>query len=164
MAILEIRKYPDPILRKKTQSLQKIGQEDKELVKDMIETMKVADGVGLAANQVGASKSIFVFNPSPDEWRADALINPIIIKRRGREKAEEGCLSLPDISEKVSRFSYILVKGLDINGRPYQFEANGLLARIIQHEIDHLNGVLLIDRINPLRRIRALRQLKRAIR
>lgn len=163
MAILEIRKYPDPVLRKKTQALKGITEADKELIKDMIETMKAADGVGLAANQVGVSKRIFVFNPSTDEWRADALINPIIKKQRGREVFEEGCLSLPGISEKVSRFKHIQVEGLDINGKPYQFEAEGLLARIIQHEIDHLNGVLLIDRINPLRRMRALRLLKRSL-
>ncbi len=162
MAILEIRKYPDPLLNKKTQNLREITGIDKQLIRDMIETMKAAQGVGLAANQVGVSKRIFVFNPSSDEWRAEALINPVIIKRRGSEKWEEGCLSLPGISENVRRFSYLLVKGLDINGKQYQFEARGLLARIIQHEIDHLNGILLIDRLNLLCRLRALRQLKRA--
>lgn len=160
MAILQILKYPNPILRKKTEALKEITEEDKRLIGDMIDTMKAVEGVGLAANQIGVSKRIFVFNPSVDEWRADVLINPIIMKRRGSEKMEEGCLSLPGISEEVRRSNYILVEGRDVNGKPVRFEATGLLARIIQHEIDHLNGILLIDRINLLRRIRALRQLK----
>lgn len=161
MAILVIRKYPDPILRKKAETLKEVTESDRQLIGDMIETMRAAEGVGLAANQVGVPKRIFVFNPSLDEWKSEALINPHIIKRRGRQTSEEGCLSLPDISEKVRRPSYLLIEGLDINGKQYKFEANGLLARIIQHEIDHLNGILLISRVNPLRRIKALRQLKR---
>ncbi len=160
MAILQILKSPNPILRKKAEALKEITEEDKRLIGDMIDTMKAVEGVGLAANQIGVSKRIFVFNPSVDEWRADVLINPIIMKRRGSEKMEEGCLSLPGISEEVRRSNYILVEGRDVNGKPVRFEATGLLARIIQHEIDHLNGILLIDRINLLRRIRALRQLK----
>jgi len=162
MAILGIRKYPDPILRRKAETLKEVTEADRQLIGDMIETMKAAEGVGLAANQVGVSKSIFVFNPSLDEWKSEALINPHIIRRRGRQISEEGCLSLPDISEKVRRPSYLLIEGLDINGKQYKFEAKGLLARIIQHEIDHLNGILLISRVNPLRRIKALRQLRRA--
>jgi len=160
MAILQILKYPNPILRKKAEALKEITEEDKCLIGDMIDTMKAVEGVGLAANQIGVSKRIFVFNSSVDEWRADVFINPIVIKRRGSEKMEEGCLSLPGISEEVRRSNYILVEGRDVNGKPVRFEATGLLARIIQHEIDHLNGILLIDRINLLRRIRALRQLK----
>lgn len=160
MAVFQILKYPNSILRKKAEALKEITEEDKRLMGDMIDTMKAVEGVGLAANQIGVSKRIFVFNPSVDEWRADVLINPIIMKRRGSEKMEEGCLSLPGISEEVRRSNYILVEGRDVNGKPVRFEATGLLARIIQHEIDHLNGILLIDRINLLRRIRALRQLK----
>lgn len=162
MAILQIRKYPDHVLRKKAEKVKEVTEVDRQLIKDMIETMKAAQGVGLAANQVGVSKRIFVFNPSAQEWKADALINPVIIKRRGSEREEEGCLSLPGVSKKVRRFNYVLVEGLDIKGRPYKFEAKGLLARIVQHEIDHLNGLLFLDRINPLSRIRALRQFKRA--
>ncbi len=162
MAILQIRKYPDPVLRKKTEPVKEITEADRQLIKDMVETMKAAQGVGLAANQVGVSKRIFVFNPSPEEWKADALINPVILKRRGRERTEEGCLSLPGISKEVHRFSSVLVEGLDIKGKPYKFEADGLLARIIQHEIDHLNCMLFVDRINPLSRMKALRQYKRA--
>lgn len=162
MAILQIRKYPDPVLRKKTEPVKEITEADRQLIKDMVETMKAAQGVGLAANQIGVSKMIFVFNSSPEDWKADALINPIILKRRGRERTEEGCLSLPGISKEVRRFSSVLVEGLDVNGKPYKFEAKGLLARIIQHEIDHLNGMLFVDRINALSRMKALRQYKRA--
>lgn len=162
MAILRIRKYPDPVLKKKTVPVKEITEADRQLIKDMVETMKAAQGVGLAANQIGVSKRIFVFNPSPEEWKADALINPVILKKRGRERTEEGCLSLPGISKEVRRFSSVLVEGLDVKGKPYKFEAKGLLARIIQHEIDHLNGMLFVDRINALSRMKVLRQYKRA--
>jgi len=161
MAILKICKYPQIILRKKALAVKKISEADKHLIGDMIETMKVSGGVGLAANQVGVPKRIFVFNPSSEEWRADALINPVIVKRRGTEKTEEGCLSLPGVTAEVSRCKYVLVEGLDIDGRHVRFEARDLLARIIQHEIDHLDGKLFIDRINPIRRMMSLRQLKK---
>jgi peptide deformylase len=158
MAILRICKYPEPVLRRKTAEVKKVSEADKRLIEDMIETMKASGGVGLAANQVGVSRRIFVFNPSEEDWRADALINPAIIKRRGTEKTEEGCLSLPGISAEVRRYKHILVEGLDTNGRHVRFEARGLLARIIQHEVDHLDGKFFIDRINPLRRMMSLRR------
>lgn len=158
MAILKICKYPEPVLKKRTLEVKKVSEADKRLVEDMIETMKASGGVGLAANQVGISKRIFVFNPSEEDWRADALINPVIIKRRISEKTEEGCLSLPGITAEVRRYKYVLVEGLDIDGRHVRFEAKGLLARIIQHEVDHLDGKLFIDRLNPLRRMMSLRR------
>lgn len=161
MAILKICKYPQIILRKKALAVKKISEADKRLIGDMIETMKVSGGVGLAANQVGVPKRIFVFNPSSEEWRADALINPAILKRRGSEKMEEGCLSLPGVTAEVSRCKYVLVEGLDVDGRHVRFEARDLLARIIQHEIDHLDGKLFIDKVNPIRRMMSLRQLKK---
>lgn len=161
MAILKICKYPQIILRKKALAVKKISEADKRLIGDMIETMKVSGGVGLAANQVGVPKRIFVFNPSSEEWRADALINPVILKRRGSEKMEEGCLSLPGVTAEVSRCKYVLVEGLDVDGRHVRFEARDLLARIIQHEIDHLDGKLFIDKVNPIRRMMSLRQLKK---
>ncbi len=161
MAILKICKYPEPILRKKASLVKKISEADKRLIEDMIETMKASGGVGLAANQIGVPRRIFVFNPSSEEWRADALVNPVIIKHRGSEKTEEGCLSLPGLTAEVHRYKYILVEGLDIDGRHVRFEAKDLLARIIQHEIDHLDGKLFIDRINPIRRMMSLRQLKK---
>lgn len=161
MAILKICKYPDPVLKKRTLALKAVTELERRLIEDMIETMRACGGVGLAANQVGISKRIFVFNPFTDEdWKADALINPVIVKRRGRETLEEGCLSLPGINGKVCRSKCLTLEGLDIKGKPVRFEAEGLLAKIIQHEIDHLDGILLIDRLNPIRRMMALRQLK----
>ena len=136
---------------------------ERRLIEDMIETMKSSEGVGLAATQVGVSKRIIVFNPSCDEWRADALINPVIVKKRGGEKKEEGCLSLPGINGPVRRSTYLLVEGLDIKWKPACFEARGLLARILQHEIDHLDGILFIDRMNPIKRLIAKRRLKKEL-
>lgn len=161
MSILQIRKYPDPVLRRKALPVKAVADAERRLIEDMIETMKVSDGVGLAATQAGVSKRIIVFNPSCDEWRADALINPVIVKRRGSEKKEEGCLSLPGINGLVSRSTQILVEGLDIKGKPVCFEAKGILARIFQHEIDHLDGILFIDRLNPIKRLMAKRKLKK---
>jgi len=160
MAILKICKYPEPVLKKKALAVKKVSVADKRLIEDMVETMRASGGVGLAANQVGVLRRIFVFNPSEEDWRADALINPVIIKRCGSVNTEEGCLSLPGITAEVRRSKYVLVKGLDIGGKCVCFEAKGLLARIIQHELDHLDGKLFIDRLNPMRRMMSLRRLK----
>jgi peptide deformylase len=160
MAILKICKYPEPVLKKKALEVKKVSEADKRLIEDMVETMRASGGVGLAANQVGIPRRIFVFNPSEEDWRADVLINPVIIKRRGSEYKEEGCLSLPGITAEVRRCKFILVEGLDINSRHVCFEAKGLLARIIQHELDHLDGKLFIDRLSPMRRMMSLRRLK----
>lgn len=160
MAVLNICPYPDAILKKRCTLVKRITEEDKSLVTDMIETMMAGNGVGLAANQVGVAKRIIVFNPSEEKWKAEALLNPVILKRRGSQSAEEGCLSLPGISAEVRRSKYILASGIDIKGKPVRFEAEGLLARIIQHEIDHLNGKLFIDRINPVKRLLSLRRIE----
>ena len=161
MSVLNVRKYPDPVLRKKAPPVKEVTEAERRLVEDMIETMKASDGVGLAATQVGVSKRIVVFNPSCDEWRADAFINPVIIKRRGSESKEEGCLSLPGINGMVRRSTYLVVEALDIKGKPVCLEAKGLVARVFQHEIDHLDGILFIDRLNPIKKILAVRQLKK---
>ena len=163
MSILQVRRYPDPVLRKKAQPVKTVTERDKGLIEDMVETMKLSEGVGLAATQVGISKRIIVYNPSCDEWRADALINPVIVKKRGSEKKEEGCLSLPGINGLVRRSTYIQVEGLDIKGKPVCFEARGLLARIFQHEIDHLDGILFIDRLSPVKRFMAKRKLRKEL-
>ncbi len=160
MAILEICKYPESVLKKKALAVKRVSEADKRLIEDMVETMRASGGVGLAANQVGVLRRIFVFNPSEEGWRADALINPVIIKRWGSVNTEEGCLSLPGITAEVCRSKYVLVEGLDIGSKRVCFEAKGLLARIIQHELDHLDGKLFIDRLNPMRRMMSLRRLK----
>ncbi|MDD5424287.1 MAG: peptide deformylase [Candidatus Omnitrophica bacterium] len=161
MSILKVRKYPDPVLKRKALPVKEVCDADRRLIDDMIETMKASDGVGLAATQVGVSRRIITFNPSPESWRADALINPAIIKRRGSESKEEGCLSLPGVNGPVRRSTYLVVEGLDIKGNPVCYEAKGFLARIFQHEIDHLDGILFIDRLNPIKRIMAKRSLKK---
>jgi peptide deformylase len=161
MPILKIRKYPDPVLKRKAAAVKEVSDTERRLIGDMIETMKVSDGVGLAATQVGVPKRVIVFNPSAEGWRADALINPVIIKKRGNESKEEGCLSLPGVNGLVRRCTYLVVEGLDIKGKPVCYEAKGLLARIFQHEIDHLDGILFIDRLNPIKRIMAKRGLKK---
>ena len=163
MSILKVRKYPDPVLKKKALPVKSVTERERGLIEDMIETMKLSEGVGLAATQVGVSKRIIVFNPSCDGWRADALINPVIVKKRGSEKKEEGCLSLPGINGLVRRSTCIVVEGLDIKGRPVCFEARSLLARICQHEIGHLDGILFIDRLSPVKRFIAKRKLKKEL-
>lgn len=163
MSILQVRRYPEPILRRKALPVKTVKEAERRLIEDMIETMKTSDGVGLAATQIGVCKRIIVFNASCDAWRADALINPVIVKRRGSEKKEEGCLSLPGINGLVNRSTHILVEGLDMKGKPVCFEAKGLLARIFQHEIDHLDGILFIDRISPVKRFMAKRKLKKEL-
>jgi len=163
MSILRVRIYPDAVLKKKALPVKAVTELERRLIEDMIETMKTSDGVGLAANQVGVSKRIIVFNPSCEEWRADTLINPVILKKRGSEKKEEGCLSLPGINGLVRRSTYLMVEGMDIRGKPVCFEARGLLARVFQHEIDHLDGILFIDRLNPIKRLMAKRRLKKEL-
>lgn len=160
MAVLKICKYPESVLKKRALAVKRVSEADKRLIEDMVETMRASGGVGLAANQVGVLRRIFVFNPSEEDWRADALINPVMIKRWGSVNTEEGCLSIPGITAEVRRSKHILVEGLDIGGKRVCFEAKGLLARIIQHEIDHLDGKLFIDRLNPMRRMLSLRRLK----
>ena len=158
MAILEIKKYPDPILRKKCQEVKKITEEIKNLCQDMIETMIRKEGVGLAAPQVGQLKRIIVvkFEDGPK-----AFINPqILSKSKEMEVAKEGCLCLPGIRLNVKRGKSILVKAQGIEGREIEVKAEGLIARIFQHEIDHLNGVLFIDKVGLWQRLKIKKELK----
>lgn len=140
-----ILKYPHPALRKKAKPVKKIGEEELMLVRDMINLMLSNDGVGLAANQVGVLKQVFVASPNMRRDEVLVLFNPKIIRRRGKLISEEGCLSLPGINIKIKRAESIEVCGLDLEGKEIRIKANGLLARIIQHEIDHINGKLILD-------------------
>ena len=136
----------NPILRQKAKEVKEINAQIKQLALDMVETTEVKDGLGLAAPQVGQLVQIIVAKPEPDK-KALVLINPQIKKTsRKKEIMEEACLSLPDISVSVERANKITVEGLDINGQPNKIKAKGLLARVIQHEIDHLNGILIVDK------------------
>jgi peptide deformylase len=154
MAILEIKKYPDEILKTRASFVDEINGNIQKLIDDMIETMYKANGVGLSAPQVGVSKRIIVVDTSPRQQNQSliVLINPEIINSEGEIISEEGCLSLPGFITRLQRKQKVFVKGLDKNGKEIEIEAEGLLARAFQHEIDHLEGILLIDRISPLKR------------
>lgn len=154
MAVLEIRKYPDEILKKKASEITDIDGNVQKLIDDMIETMYKSNGIGLAAPQVGVSKRLIIVDISPREENNSliVLINPQIVSTEGEVLSEEGCLSLPGFITRLKRSEKIFVKGIDRKGKDIEIETNGLLGRAIQHEIDHLDGILLIDRISPLKR------------
>lgn len=154
MAILNIKKYPEDVLKKKTRPVSEFDSELQKLIDDMIETMYAAPGVGLAANQVGVSKQVTVIDVSSRDETSSliVLVNPEIIHKEGENSSEEGCLSIPEYATIVKRSEMVKVRGRDRNGDPIEIEAEGLLARALQHEIDHLNGFLLIDRIGRIKR------------
>lgn len=154
MPVRPVRIYGDPALRGRAAEITRFDETLKSLVEDMRETMKAYGGVGLAANQIGVLQRVLVVDvPLDDETRAQyALVNPVITTRSGSESGEEGCLSIPGLWEDVTRSLTIKVKAVDERGEPVALEAEGYLARAIQHEIDHLDGVLFVDRLSPLRR------------
>lgn len=155
MTIFNILTYPDKFLTKPTKPVENIDESIQKLIEDMGATMYQAPGVGLAAIQVGSDKSVIVYDVSPrDQNRSlQVMINPKIISREGEMVSEdEGCLSVPDFRADVNRAASILVTGIDREGNPLRIEASGLLAVVLQHEIDHLNGTLFIDRISALKR------------
>ncbi|MBM4306742.1 MAG: peptide deformylase [Deltaproteobacteria bacterium] len=154
MAILEILKYPHPILKKKCEEVGRIDEEVKKLIRDMTETMYQANGIGLAACQVGVPKRVVVVDVSPldPEKEFFAIVNPEIISEEGEIEHEEGCLSVPEFSEKVKRKEKILLRGLSPGGKSIEVPCEGILAIALQHEIDHINGVLILDRISRLKR------------
>jgi peptide deformylase len=162
MSVLAVRIYGDPVLRQKAAPIAEVNDELRALIANMRETMKAYSGVGLAANQVGVAKRVLVVDvPLDDEKRAQfALINPKISKRAGTETGEEGCLSIPGVWEDVTRARSIHVEALDEQGRAIQIEADGYLARALQHEVDHLDGVLFVDRLSALKRQFLRRQLE----
>jgi len=156
MAILEIRKYPDRFLKNKAEPVAEITEEVRQLIADMADTMYDEPGVGLAAIQVGSRKSIIVYDVSQGEEgerHLQVYINPRIVEKEGSLLSEgEGCLSVPDYRADVKRYERVRVEGLDENGDEKIVEAEGFPAIVLQHEIDHLNGILFIDRISLLKR------------
>lgn len=151
MATLPIRIWGDPILKKRANAVDRLTAQDKKLIADMIETMKESDGAGLAAPQIGVLKRIFVFRRGED---IHALVNPKIIKREGRKTGDEGCLSIPGVQAKVTRSKKIVVSGRDENNKIVEYECEdgeeqGRAATCVQHEIDHLDGVLYLEKANP---------------
>ncbi|MDD7408262.1 MAG: peptide deformylase [Anaerovoracaceae bacterium] len=149
MALRNIVTYEDPILRKKCRPVPEVTDRIKQLVDDMIETLYDAQGVGLAAPQVGVLRRIFVVDIM-DGTGPKVLINPEIVETRGEQDGEEGCLSVPDRAGEVIRPEYVKVKGLDRDGQPVEYEGEGLLARAFCHENDHLDGVLYVDKAKQL--------------
>ena len=175
---LSILQYGDPILRTKGERIDKIDDHVRELANDMLETMRDANGVGLAAQQIGEALQLTVVDVSQIEDRPSAmkmrgedvdlttimplvLINPQITLRDGTEIGSEGCLSFPEITGDIERAQSINVRAQDLNGNEIEFEASGLLARAIQHEVDHLNGILFIDRMNSATKASIASKLKR---
>lgn len=166
MAVLEIRKYPDPVLKKKTGRVETIDDALQELIEDMVETMHAAPGVGLAANQVGVPLQLAVIDVSSREEQGArhpliVLINPEILSLEGSVLEEEGCLSIPEYSEKVQRAARVKIRAQGRTGKPFTLDADGLLAKALQHEIDHLNGLLFVDRLSPLKRNVFKRRLRK---
>ncbi|HET7347246.1 MAG TPA: peptide deformylase [Acidobacteriaceae bacterium] len=161
--IREIVKYPDPILQRPTEKITEFNEELRTLADDMFESMYKAQGIGLAAPQIGVSKRITVIDLSNQENPDDkiVLINPEIVSREGKQYAEEGCLSLPDIREKVSRAAKVKVRAQDLEGNWFEMDGTELLARAFQHEIDHLDGVLFLWRLSALKRDLILRKIRK---
>lgn len=149
MSLKEIITYPDPILRKKSKQVGGVSEEIKQLIEDMNDTMYASRGIGLAAIQIGVLKRVIVVNVGE---RLIALTNPEIIENEGETQMEEGCLCLPGVMVEVKRSEEVKVKGLNEQGKEIVVEAEGLLARAFQHEIDHLNGVLIIDKVSKIKR------------
>ena len=161
--IHEVVKYPEPVLAKRGEEVTVFDAGLKKLVNEMFESMYIAQGIGLAAPQINISKRITVIDVSFKKNPKDkiVLINPEIVDRSGKQLEEEGCLSLPDIREKVSRAAWVKVKAYDENGVAFEIEGTELLGRCMQHEIDHLDGILFIDRLSRLKRELVLRKIKK---
>jgi len=165
MMIREVKTFPDKVLRIKAEPVEKIDEEITALLDDMAETMYAQKGVGLAAPQVGVSKRVIVLDPTAGE-QPDSLmkiINPEILASDGEQLGEEGCLSVPGEYESVRRAEKITLKALTPDGQEFTMEAEGYLARIFQHEIDHLNGVLFIDRLPSYKKDTVKKAIKRRI-
>ena len=163
--VREIRIYPDEVLKKKAETVTDFNEEIRQIVDDMFETMYKRGGVGLAANQVGILKRIVVIDLHSGKENQGkeqiVLINPEIVTLEGEEIKEEGCLSLPGLYKKVKRAAYAKVKAQNLDGEEFTIEGEGLLARAFQHEIDHLNGIVFIDRLSPLQKRLALEKYKK---
>ena len=157
-ATLPIKIYGEPILREKASKVNKIEKDDISIIEKMIDAMYINEGMGLSAPQIGISKQIIVVK---GENEVIKLINPEILKREGEEEAKEGCLSIPNIYVEVKRANYVSVEGRNEKWEPVTIEVEGLTARILQHEIDHLNGILIVDYASPVNKVLVKKQLKK---
>ena len=165
MALRRIVLYPDPVLLRPTQPVERVDDDVRALVDDMVETMNAAPGIGLAANQVGVSKRVCVVDLTTGEKPGSllVLINPRVLESSGRQAGEEGCLSFPDITIEVERAERVRVEALDRDGRPFEMTAEGLLARAILHECEHLDGQVFLRNLSALRREIVRRQIRKRI-
>lgn len=154
MSVRRVVIYGDPVLRRKTDEVTSFDESLRALVADMFETARAYNGVGLAANQVGVPQRVFIIDVPLGEGLRDrfAVVNPVLDQREGKEAGEEGCLSIPGIYEEVVRATKLRVRGFDEHGRPVERVVEDYLARAIQHETDHLDGVLFTDRLSPLKK------------
>ena len=163
MASLEIRLMGDPVLREEAEEIEAVDDEIRQLAQDMFDTMYEADGVGLAATQFGVTRRLIVVDPLEQYVAPMALVNPRVVAVSDEtDRAEEGCLSIPGLREVVTRASTVTVEALDLNGERVRIDAEGLHARVLLHEVDHLDGVLFIDRVSPLKRKMLLKKWKKA--
>jgi peptide deformylase len=161
MSVMKIELLGSEALRRRAEEIGAVDDELRRVVRDMFDTMYDAEGVGLAGPQVGLSRRVIVVDVREEGTHPFALVNPRILESsRDTDKAEEGCLSIPGVSSVVERPARVIVEGLDENGAPVRMEAEGLLARCLQHEIDHLDGILFIDRISPLKRTMLLKKYR----
>jgi len=161
MALLHILRYPDERLHTTAEPVQGVNDEIRRLIEDMAETMYAAPGVGLAATQVDVHKQIIVIDVSEAHDDLLVLINPEILEKRGDSELEEGCLSVPGIFDRIPRAKWIRVGALDREGRRYEIEADGLLSVCIQHEMDHLKGIVFVEYLSRLKQTRILSKLRK---
>lgn len=159
MAIYPIRTFGDPVLRMETKPVTDIDDKVHTLVRDMIETMYDAPGVGLAANQIGVSRRVAVFD-AQDELGPRVMINPEVVETAGEWEYDEGCLSVPNHYWEITRPAFARVEALDLDGNDVEYAGDGLLGRVLQHEVDHLNGALLLDALPKRVRKKALKELR----
>ena len=164
MSKLPILQYPDERLHTIAQPVAQIDDQIHKLVRDMAQTMYAADGIGLAATQVNVHLRIILVDVSEKGNQLLVLINPEVIKMGGKEEFEEGCLSVPDVYETVNRAAWIRVRALDLNGKPFELQADGLKAMCIQHELDHLQGMVFVEHLSPLNQKRILSVLDKRTR
>ncbi len=158
MSLLSLHLLGSPVLRQRSADVQVVDDDVRRIIDDMFETMEAARGVGLAANQVGLARRVAVIDA---EGHRFAMVNPVIVDAEGRATAEEGCLSIPEIFGDVTRAERVVLEALDREGQPFRLEAEGLTARAIQHEIDHLDGILFLDHLGLMKRKVLLARWKR---
>ncbi len=163
MALRTILEYPDPRLREVAKPVTQVDDEVRQMVEDMAETMYAAPGVGLAATQIGVLLRVFVIDIAAEDEPSDlrVFINPEIVSTEGQQSWNEGCLSFPGVSEEIKRAENVMVRALDEHGKAFELQTDGLLAVAIQHENDHLDGVLMIDKLNAVKRRLMGRKLAR---